>query len=126
MAGDIDADLVQHRNGEQIQFPGPQSHGVDKDLLAVKHFQNALSHRRPQGILGTTEENAAREVSHAAAQPRICRTQIKVKSRRAVLSSKSILPASRSFSSSAPSLWSPRLPISMASIWDGDAVLIAA
>ena len=41
-------------------------------------------------------------------------------------SSQSILPSSRSASSLAPSLCRPRRPISMASIWEGVAVRMAA
>ena len=58
--------------------------------------------------------------------PLKCSTQISVNSRRAVLKSISTLPLNRSRSSSEPSLWRPRRPMSMASICDGVAVLMAS
>ena len=53
------------------------------------------------------------------------RAQSRVNSRRAVSKSISILPLSRSFRISLPSLCRPRRAMSMVSIWLGVAVLIA-
>ena len=55
-----------------------------------------------------------------------CRTQIRVKSRRAVSMSTTALPSSRSCSTRAPSLWMPRRAMSMASIWLGGRRLTAS
>jgi hypothetical protein len=58
--------------------------------------------------------------------PRQCSTQTSVKSRRAVSKSISILPESLSMRVCEPSLWRPRLPMSIASIWLGLALRIAS
>ncbi len=58
-------------------------------------------------------------------QPLQCRTQTRVKSRRAVLKSTSILPFSRAWSVCDPSLCRPRRPMSIASILLGVAERIA-
>jgi hypothetical protein len=55
----------------------------------------------------------------------MCSTLISVNRRRAVSSSISTFPASVSASFSAPSLWRPRRPMSIASMRLGDALLIA-
>ena len=71
------------------------------------------------------QNNTAPGVSATALHPRMCRTQISVNSRRAVAKSISIRPARRSRNISEPSLCRPRRPMSMASMRDGGAVLMA-
>src|SRR5262245_30104252 len=111
------------------------------NLLSKEMPPNGLGHRRADSVAGTGKEHGLRTAfqdglhkSNKAArlgavmtrQPFQCKAATSVKIRRAVSRSHSILPFSRAMSRSAASSCKARRPMSMASIWLGKAVRIAA
>src|SRR5690606_25846736 len=128
VARKIETDLVHDRLCEGVRVACPDAAGVDVNELRMQVAHDVLRHRDAYGIGRADEEHTLRRPAErgACAHPRMCRTQIRVNSRRAVSLSTSILLSSRRRSRSDPSLCKARRPISIASIFDGLAVLIAS
>src|SRR3954471_22015832 len=121
MGMQVDADLVEHCYGEIIELAGMHAHRIEIGAVSVQPLGQRLGHRRADRVLAAGEQHAGWQVAHAV----MCNAQISVNSRRAVSRSISILPSSRSRSSSEPSLCRPRRPMSSASICEGLSFLIA-
>ena len=125
--GQRDADFRHRLDGQGIKRAGLDARGFDIDFPPLELAQHRCGHGRAHHIHRADEQHRGRLafILRHRHQPFRCKTQMRVKRRRAVSKSVSTLLPRRSIRSSVPSLWTARRPISRDSICDGGAVRMA-